>query len=301
MKKHNTYVEAIWIKILVLGATGVVGFHLTQRLEKTHEIIRAARNSKSADMRVDLSTEAGVMRALDCRPDVVINAVKPALSVDEMETNWQEAYNLNALLPERLARQQKKMGFLLVQMSSDGVYPGRKGKIYDEGSQTYPQNYYCYTKAIAEERIACIAQDYLILRTEGVFGYDEKGTNFFMRMADADRAKRAFCAAADQFSQPICALELSRLAESLITKGRRGIYNACGCDFVSRYQLAAKIKCEMGWKISLKKSSINDRKIPVQPYLQVDISKIERDAGKVASLSSQIGELKRWMDENRYV
>lgn len=293
--------EAIGIKVLVLGATGVVGFHLAERLGKKHEVVRAARNSKSSDMRVDLSSEAGVARALACKPDVVVNAVKPALSVDEMETRRQEAYQLNTLLPERLAREQKKLGFLLVQISTDGVYPGRKGESYSEESQAYPPNYYCYTKAIAEERVACIADDYLVLRTEGVFGYDEKGTNFFMRMAGAERSRKPFYAASDQFSQPICALELARLAEVLISREMKGVYNACGADFVSRYSLAAKIKQGMGWKIELKKSSIKDRKVPVQPHLRVDISKIEKDAGKVAALSSQISSFKGWMHENQHV
>jgi len=298
---RNISVEGIGIKILILGASGVVGFHLAERLEKEHEVIRASRSSRSSDIHVDLSSKAGIAQALECKPDVVVNAVKPALSVDEMETNWQETYSLNAILPERLAHEQKRRGFKLMQISSDGVYPGRKGEIYDEGSQTYPPNYYCYTKALADERIACIADNYLILRTEGIFGYDEKGTNFFMRMASADKIGKPFYAASDQFSQPMCALELARLAEALISRKRTGVYNACGADFISRYMLATLIKREMGWKLELKKSSIKERKITVQSHLRVDISKIERDAGKVAALSPQISELRRWMDENQHV
>ena len=282
---------AIRIRILVLGASGVVGFHLAERLEKRHEVIRASRSSESSDIRADLSSESGIGRALACKPDAVINAVKPPLSVDEMETRRQEAYALNTLLPERLARQQKNRGFLLVQISSDGVYAGLEGEIYSEHSRVCPPNYYCRTKALAEEKIAGIASDYLILRTEGVFGFDEKGTNFFMRMRASETGGKPFYAASDQFSQPICGLELARLTEALVSKKRNGIYNACGADFVSRYNLAVRIKKEMGWKLELRESSIKDRKMKTQSHLRVDIRKIEGDAGKVAALSSQIKAL----------
>ena len=120
-------------------------------------------------------------------------------------------------------------------------------------------------------------------------------------MAGAERGRKPFYASSDQFSQPICALELARLAQGLISGKRRGVYNACGPDFVSRHQLAGRIKKAMGWKLKLRASSIKERKARVQPHLRVDISKIERDFGKVASLSSQISELKGWMDENQHV
>ena len=297
----NFVCEVFLIKILILGASGVVGFHLAQTLQKEHEVVRAARSSKNADIKADLSSDAGIKQALSCNPDVVINAVKPALSVDEMQTKQQEAYSLNTLLPQRLSQHQKKRGFLLVHISTDGVYPGREGEIYNEDSLTYPPNYYCYTKALAEERIICIADNYLILRTEGVFGYDEKGTNWFMRMASAQKNAKPFFATTDQFSQPICAIELARLCDILISKKKNGIYNSCGADFVSRHQLAFMIKEQMGWKLEIKKSSIKERKIPVQSHLHVDISKIEKDAGKISPLSSQISRLKGWMNENQHV
>lgn len=280
----------------------MVGFHLAERLSEKHEVVRAARSSASADVRADLSTEAGIASALECRPDAVINAVKPALSVDEIEVRRQEAYSLNTLLPERLAKRQEKSGFRLIHISTDGIYPGGEGKIYNEEALAYPPNYYCYTKVLAEERIIGIAKDYLILRTEGVFGYDEKGTNFFMRMADAAKRGAAFSAASDYFSQPICGMELARLADSLITKEKAGIYNACGKDAVSRHQLACKIKEQMGWQgLEIKKSSIRDRKIPMQGHLRVDVSKIEKHAGKIASLADQLGGLGKWMRENNKI
>lgn len=277
----------------------MVGFHLAQALSSKHTVVRVARRSQNADINADLSSEEGLAKVLDCSPDVVINAVKPALSVDEMETQREVAYELNTLLPERLANLQKKLGFLLVQIGTDGVYAGKCGETYEESSPTAPPNYYCLTKAMAEEKIMHASEKYLILRTEGVFGYDEKGTNFFMRMQHSEKQGKTFAAASDQFSQPICGLELARLAEALIAKKKTGIYNACGKDYLSRFQLADKIKKIMGWNLKLAECSIRNRKVAVQPCLRVDVSKIEAAAGKISPLDTQISGLKGWMGENK--
>ena len=264
-----------------------------------HEVFRVAKSSKSADVMADLTDEKEIGRILALKPDVVVNAVKPALSVDEMETRRKEAYALNTLLPERLAARQEDCGYLLVQISTDGVYPGKEGETYTEESRLGPPNYYCMTKALAEERIIRAARKYLILRTEGVFGHDEKGTNFFMRMMRAEAEGKPFHAASDQFSQPICGIELARLAKALVEKKAEGVYNACGKDYVSRHALACEIKARMGWRLEIRKSSIADRAVPVQPHLRVDVSKIEGVAGAILPLGGQIENLKGWMHENQ--
>lgn len=289
------------MKILVLGATGVVGFHLAAQLEKKHEVVRVTRSAGKNIIQADVSTDEGMEKALSCHPDVVVNAVKPALSVDEMERERQAAYEINTRLPERLSHEQARKGFKLVQISTDGVYEGVRGEVYTEDSLVYPPNYYCLTKALAEERIAGIANDYLILRTEGVFGHDGRGANFFMRMAAAEKNGSAFSASSDQFSQPICALALANTIETLVEGGRQGVYNCCGPDLVSRHQLAGMIKQEMGWKLEVAESSILGRGIKVQPHLQVSIAKVEGAAGRMPPLGEQIGSLKRWLDENRDV
>lgn len=286
---------------MVLGSSGVVGTHMADMLEKNNEVIRVARGSKHADLRLDLSIEDNLEEVLLERPEIIINAVKPPVSVDEMEAHPESAYNLNVVLAQNLAKKQKEFGYLLVHISSDGVYPGGKDKVYNEDDLLYPLNYYSYTKAIAEERIRCNTPEHIILRTEGVFGYDERGTNFFMRMHKMAEEENTFYATSDQMSQPICGIELSKLAERLISIKKRGTYNACGVDYISRYELANRIKKTMHWNLEIKKSSINERNIKVQQELKIDVSKIQKDAGKISNIETQIEELKSWFYENKII
>ena len=273
----------------------MVGFHLARELEKSHEVKTAAHSSKKVDFNLDASDSKSLEKTIaKASPDAVINAVKFPLSVDEMELQKEAAYRLNTLLPENLARLQGKCSFKLVQVSTDGVYEGREGETYSEESPTYPKNYYCYTKALAEERIRVLSPDYLILRTEGVFGHDERGANFFLRLKKAAEEKREFWAADDQFSQPICGIEFARMARILIEKKASGAYNVTGADYLSRYQLAERICKSMGWGCKLVKTSIKQRGMPVQSSLKVDNSKVEKLAGKILSLNRQLEDLKGW-------
>ena len=272
----------------------MVGTHLCEELCKAgHQVVRVARSSKTADARVDATDEEALERLIGrARPEVVVNAVKPALSTDRMEEERELTSELNARLPERLAKMQKKHGYRLVQISTDWVYEGKQGEEYDEDSPLKASNHYAATKLEAEKAIMKNAADYLIVRTEGVFGIDEKGSNIFMRLRKAVETGEEFQAATDQYSQPICGMELARVIRGLIEKGAKGIFNVVGPTYVSRYEFAAEACNVMGWKCRLKPVSIKGRKIRMPSHLKVDISKVQEIVGSIRPLDEQITMLK---------
>ncbi|MCX6771200.1 MAG: sugar nucleotide-binding protein [Candidatus Micrarchaeota archaeon] len=288
------------IRMLLLGASGVVGFHAASELRAHgHEVTTVSRNSPSVDFRADVTEPGELGRIVEkASPEVVINAIKPSMSVDDMEAGRSLAYEVNTLLPERLARLQMAMGFVLVHMSSDGVYEGKEGETYGEESIPYPQNFYTFTKALAEERVRCLAKRHLILRTEGVFGFDERHANFYMRMKDACLDRKEFPAAIDQFSQPIYGGELARLMRLLIEKGCNGTYNAVGPEYVSRFGLAHRLQGAMGWDCAVSQSFSAGRGMRMGRFLRVSTAKIEAAVGRIKSLESQIADLKRWENKN---
>jgi len=280
-------------KVLILGSSGVVGSHLARELAKGYKVVKVAKSSKSADYNIDATVErelAGLLGKV--KPDVVVNAIKPALSTDGMEQKMELTNQVNAELPERLARLQKKYGYKLVHLSTDWVYEGKEGVTYNEDSQTASQNHYTYTKLVAEEKVVALSSDYLILRTEGVFGLDERGSNTFMRLRAAAEKGEEFAAAEDQFSQPIYGGELARVIRMLIEKKTKDVFNVVGPDYLSRYGFAELLCRKFGWKCALKKISIKGRKILVPSHLRVDIGKVEGVVGKIQPLEEQIERLK---------
>ena len=282
------------IRILILGASGVVGFHLAQELRGRHEVVTAARASKKVDYNVDAMDQAQLITLIEkTKPDVVVNAIKPAMSTDAMEKERQLAYGVNTALPESLALLQKKYHFKLIHFSTDWVYEGKKGVVYTESSPVSPKNYYSETKVLSEEKIRASATDYLILRTEGVFGFDERGANLFLRLNSAAKEKREVQLPADQYSQPISGKELARLTALLLEKGAKGTFNAVGKDYLSRYEFGERVCAITGLKCELRKSSIKDKQLPVPVFLRVSVEKIEKTVGtKIKTIDEQISELK---------
>lgn len=245
-------------------------------------------------MRADVSDEKALLALVKkCSPDVIVNSVKPPLSTDQMEAERALAYSLNTHLPARLASWQEEMGFSLLHISTDWVYEGKEGAEYCEDDLAYPKNYYSYTKAVAEEKILACNGKPLILRTEGVFGFDEKGSNILLRLKNSKKAGMAVFAPSGQFSQPISGEELAGLASILLQKKKSGIFNAVGREYLSRHEFAKKADGFFSFGAKIEDYPLEGRKIQIPAHLRLSIEKIEKAAGKVRSLDEQFRSLKQ--------
>lgn len=271
----------------------MVGHHLSELLKMRHEVATVSRHSEKSSLRLDLERKENVEKAISStRPDVVINCVKAPISVDEMETERELAYRANTLLPETVALLQPEWGYRMVQISTDWVYGGSNGTTYAEDAPADPKNYYAYTKAAAEEKVRLLGRNALIARTEGVFGRDERNSNFLMRLQAAAKQGKPFSAASDQFSQPISGPELARKLLALLEKDASGIYNVVGPDYLSRMEFSKMACRKLGLECELRPFSIAERKIPVPQYLKLSIMKLEAAAGKVMPLEMQMEEFR---------
>lgn len=215
------------------------------------------------------------------------------MSTVAMEKERKLAYAINTALPGTLVQFQHRFRFKLVHFSTDWLYEGKEGVIYTELSPVHTKNYYSETKAQSEERIVTMSPDYLILRTEGVFGFDERGANLFLRLKSAAKEEKEVQLPIDQYSQPISGNELARLTALLIEKGENGIFNVVGRDYLSRYEFGERVCSIMGWKCKLRKFSVQDKPLPLPAHLRVSVEKIEKTLGtKIKTLDEQISELK---------
>jgi dTDP-4-dehydrorhamnose reductase len=142
--------------------------------------------------------------------------------------------------------------------------------------------------------VRALAARHLILRTTGVFGLDPGKKDFFSRFIAAAESGAPFPAADDQFSQPICAGELARIAAQLASSGCSGTYNAVGPDYVSRHGLALLFAASFGHADIIRRVHSSGRKIKVPAHLRLDISKL-RQACEVRTLKGQVADLKKEM------
>jgi dTDP-4-dehydrorhamnose reductase len=152
-------------KILVTGATGLLGSSLVPYLRKLGHTVVAHARAAQADIVFDLSESALTYEQLTrVRPDVIINLVG-LTSVELCEDQVNLAYLTNTRTVENLAHWMRASGAdcHLVQVSTDHVYDGTGLHTEDEITLT---NYYAFSKYAGE--LAACGVPSTILRTNFV-------------------------------------------------------------------------------------------------------------------------------------
>jgi dTDP-4-dehydrorhamnose reductase len=287
------------LKCVVLGSSGLVGSYVCDLLKPDFEVIPVSK-SGSAAYSLDLTADGSIESLIaEEQPAIVINCVKGSMSTDEAEEKKEPTEALNLSIPLRLAKLQPVSKFRFIHISTDWVYEGKEGEVYSESSPTNPQNYYSYTKTLADEAIARICKDYVILRPECIFGLDRRKANIFSRLRAAMKEGRQSTFSQDQYSQPIYAKVLAEVIQKACKNKAQGIFNAVGPKYVSRYELALRFCDSFGWKKELVSGSLSGaRKIKIPRYLKLDISKINREFFPMPSLEEQLAKLKQ--EESMY-
>lgn len=209
------------MKVLVAGAEGQLGQALCQRLGG-----RVAWAGGRAELDV---RDADAVRKLveEVRPDVVINA-SAYNNVDAAETEPGEAMAVNAEGPLHLARACRDNGALIVHVSTDYVFDGRRGEPYSEEDRPNPTSAYGVSKLAGELLVASAAPEHLVVRTSGVFGAGgskAKGGSFVERILARARAGETLRVVADQVFSPTYAPDLAAGILSLVEARARGLFH----------------------------------------------------------------------------
>lgn len=161
------------MKILITGANGMLGYDLKEVLAD-YDVI--ATGSKDLDI---TNYNIIVSKFDELKPDFVINSAAYT-AVDDCETHWDDAYNVNAIGPKNLAIACNERGIPLVHISTDYVFNGEKNTPLVEDDKVGPKSAYGKTKLAGEEFIKENMEKYYILRTAWLYGYH--GNNFVKTM-----------------------------------------------------------------------------------------------------------------------
>lgn len=124
-------------------------------------------------------------------------------AVDKAESDSGEAARINAEGPRNLAR----TGLPLIQISTDYVFAGDKGKPYDEEDPTDPSTVYGKTKLAGEQAVWQEASGCIVIRTAWL--YSTYGSNFVKTMRRLGRERRQLSVVADQVGTPTYARDLA--------------------------------------------------------------------------------------------
>lgn len=210
-------------KILITGCNGQLGRAL--RKEYAQENVEFINTDVAGEGIVPLditSVEAVLSLVEKEKPDVIINCAAHT-NVDACESQWDLAYQINAIGPRNLAIAAEKTGAKLIHVSTDYVFPGTCPKPLTEFDAPGPISAYGKTKYEGELFVKEFSRKHFILRTAWLYG---EGKNFVKTMLKLAETHEEITVVSDQFGSPTSAVELAKMIHFLEPTENYGTYHA---------------------------------------------------------------------------
>ena len=219
-------------RVLVTGATGMLGTDLCVALSQ-HEVTALSR------VELDVCDPDAVAAAVSGH-HVVINAAAYT-KVDDAETHEDEAYRVNALGAENIARAAATCGARMIHVSTDYVFDGRATSPYAEDAPRNPISAYGRTKAAGEERVlAAHPLGTAIVRTAWLHG--AHGPNFVDTIRRLATERETLSVVDDQQGQPTWSRDVAHRLVELVDLGvPAGIFHATNSGQTTWWGLARAI------------------------------------------------------------
>ncbi|MFD6419791.1 dTDP-4-dehydrorhamnose reductase [Streptomyces sp. NPDC060194] len=196
---------------LVTGAGGMLGRDVLARLERDGVPFVALERKA-----LDVTDPAAVAAAFaEHRPAVVVNCAAWT-AVDDAESREDEAAAINGEGPRNLAAACAETGAVLLQVSTDYVFPGDADTPYAEDAPTGPRSAYGRTKLAGERAVLdALPETGYVVRTAWLYGAG--GGNFVRTMIRLEGVKDTLDVVDDQRGQPTWTVDL---ADRLVRLGR---------------------------------------------------------------------------------
>lgn len=142
-------------------------------------------------------------------------------NVEKAESEAEQAFAINAEGVKNLAELCKENDVILIHISTDYVFDGKKKSPYLETDKTNPMNVYGASKLKGEEYIQEIWEKHFILRTSWL--YSQYGHNFYKSILRMAAEGKAMTITTEQTGTPTNANDLA-LALVQIIKGHSTAY-----------------------------------------------------------------------------
>ena len=195
-------------KVLITGASGLVGTYFTPVLANTYSNIYVTVHEisppKGNTIPINLSQTDQVTKMLEeLAPEIIVN-LAALTDVEACEFDQGMAISLNTNLVSAISKyasSNKDVYFL--HISTDYVFDGNIGR-YSENSETNPINWYGKTKLNGENEILRNLHEssWCIARISTPFGIHQKKISFPLFVVDKLRKNQSIKVLFDQYTSP---------------------------------------------------------------------------------------------------
>ena len=222
-------------KVLLIGADGMLGGELKERLEKIYDV--TGTTIATLDI---CDKEAVLAKAKEVKPYFIINCAAYT-NVDACEVHEDLAMAVNGTALENIAEAAKQEDATLIHISTDYVFAGNLpvNEIYTEDMEPNPVSAYGRTKLIGEQN-AAKAEKYYILRTAWLYGLG--GKNFVKTMLKLSKDRDEISVVDDQHGSPTSTTTLCGIIEQIMEKEPEyGVYHSTNEGFTTWCKFTRKI------------------------------------------------------------
>ena len=269
------------MRILVTGASGLLGLNLCLEKAKEHDIYGIVHQTQLANppfvlIRQDLTNRNVLSELFDhIQPELVVNCAAMA-NVDQCEEHPIQAAKINTEVPVNLAKICAEREIPFIHVSTDAVFDGEKGD-YKETDIPKPLSIYAKTKLEGEKRVLDVNQQALIARVN-FFGFSINGkrslAEFFLRNLISGKRIYGFT---DILFSPMYVNDLVKILFTMIKKKLSGIYHIVSPDHLSKYDFGMLIseKFNLDGSLISPESYLKGGLIAKRsPNLFLDVSKL---------------------------
>ncbi|MBU1118684.1 dTDP-4-dehydrorhamnose reductase [Patescibacteria group bacterium] len=266
-------------KIAITGSEGMLGHDLKKVFGSDKKYALVLYTKKT----LDITDEKKVLQKLEKdKPDIIINAAA-FTAVDDCEDKKHKkaCIAVNGVGPKNVAKAAKKIGAILVQISTDYVFDGKKKSGYTERSRVGPINTYGKSKLMGEETVKKECTKFYIVRTSWLFG--KNGPNFVETMLMLGKKHPELKVVHDQHGKPTWTYDLALHIKKLLERNKAfGVYHCTNEGETTWYNFTREI---------LKQAKI---KTPVKPCTSEEFPRPAKRPEYSTLLNTKFSRMPHW-------
>lgn len=237
------------MRILVTGASGLLGINLAMEAAKQHEVFGVVNTHTLSEtpfhsIESNLLGQDSFAEIFEkVKPDWVIHCAALA-NLEDCEADPALAELLNAELPGEIARVTAGRA-RLTHISTDAVFDGTQAGM-TEDDEPEPHSVYARTKLTGEWAVMEADPDAIVARVN-LFGWSLKGkrslAEWFFYNLQAGKAVKGFT---DVMFCPMLANDLADVLIQMANKQLSGLYHVVGSACISKYDFGVAVARECG-------------------------------------------------------
>lgn len=271
------------MKYLVTGSKGQLGTELSKMLERKGADF-VGYDSKEMDI---TDYDAVTAKFNEIKPDVIFHCAAYT-AVDPAEDEGKEAnWKVNVDGTRNVAKAAENVGAILIYISTDYVFDGKKESEYQVDDQANPQTEYGRAKLAGEEVIREIMDNYYIIRTSWVFG--QYGKNFVFTMLRLAETHDTLTVVNDQVGRPTWTYTLAEFmiyaVEHQVEYGTYQLSNDGSCTW---YEFAKEILTDKDVAVLPVTSAEFLQKAPRPKHSIMSLTKVKETGFKISSWQSAL-------------